>query len=74
MKFLQGFLIGFLSGAAAGLVLAPGSGEENRERFLRRYEEARAAARQASQEHEEKLLARYRLGVGTSQRDRPGQA
>ncbi len=61
---VKGFFCGFVCGAVAGWLLSPGRDEQGRSLLRQRVGEAIQAARQARLEHQERLLARYRQGIG----------
>jgi len=65
--FLKGLLIGLAAGAAAGLLLTPRKGVENREFVRARVQQALASGRQAAQEQDERLRARFRQAIGVGQ-------
>ncbi|MGI8476902.1 MAG: hypothetical protein ACR2OO_11080 [Thermomicrobiales bacterium] len=65
-KFGAGGMVGGLVGAAAGLLLAPGSGAELQKSLRGRLSEARAAGADAQFEKERELIQRFRGGVDSS--------
>lgn len=59
-RFGKGGLIGAAIGAAAGILLAPGKGEETREAVAERIQRTRKAGIDARAEVERDLINRYR--------------
>ncbi|MFN3705653.1 MAG: YtxH domain-containing protein [Thermoflexales bacterium] len=56
-RFLEGFLLGAVSGAAAALLLAPSSGWRTRHTLRREFEEVVLAGRQAAAQRRRELKA-----------------
>lgn len=68
-SFLKGLLVGAAVGAAVGLLLAPHKGAENRQLARRRFEQAVAAGRQAAQDQDERLRARFHQQIGRLEKE-----
>lgn len=62
--FVKGFLLGFACGVVVGILLPPRKGAKSRTPLQQRVQEAVVAGRQARTRHADRLLARYRKGVG----------
>jgi len=71
--FLKGLVVGILTGAAVGLLVAPGKGTENREFVRLRVQQALAAGRQAAQEQDQHLRARFRQTISPVKEKEPEQ-
>lgn len=63
-SFVKGFVLGFLCGAAAGLLLSPQSGLQNTAPLRQRVQEALAAGRQAAQSYRSQMGTRYQQMIG----------
>ncbi len=69
--FWKGFLPGLLAGAAVGLLLAPRRGQETRALVRLRFQEAVTAGREAAQEQENLLRARFRRRIAAQPEEPP---
>lgn len=59
LVFVRGLVLGALTGAVAGLLLAPESGEALQARLRQRYEEAMEEGRRAAAERRAELEAQF---------------
>jgi gas vesicle protein len=59
LSFVKGFVLGFLCGAAAGLLLSPQSGQKNTGQMRQRVQDALEAGRQAAQSYQSQMANRY---------------
>ena len=74
-SFVKGFVLGFLCGAAAGLLLSPQSGGENAGQLRQRVQDALEASRQAAQSYQSQMVTRYHQMIGlTGESEESGPA
>ena len=69
--FLKGFLVGLAAGAAAGLLLTPRKGMENRAWVRQRVQLAVETGQKAAQDQEERLRARFHESIAGTERSQP---
>jgi len=66
-SFVKGFVLGFLCGAAAGLLLSPQRGQENAGQLRQRVQDALEASRQAAQSYRSQMFSRYHQMIGLAE-------
>jgi gas vesicle protein len=72
--FLKGFLVGLALGAAAGLLMTPHKGPENRDSVRQRFQQAVAAGKKAAQEQDDLLRTRFRERIGRREEKESSQS
>ena len=73
VKFGKGSVLGAAFGAAAAILLAPGTGRETRDSIADRIQRTRKAGVDAKAETERDLINRYRGNVNSSEALKPEQ-
>ena len=71
VRFGKGGVLGAAIGAAAGLLLAPGSGKETRSALSERIQRTRLAGVDAKSDVEQDLIQRFRGKVSDSEENVP---
>lgn len=71
LRFVGGLALGAGVGAAAAMLLAPQSGEMNKEQLQARVDEVLAAGRRASRARESELYAAWEAEMGDGTDDKP---